>query len=124
MLCIEWAWMYANQAVMLDIHFFLYCSTSLDSNASNSTIVNYGQDESNSEFKDLSRMAPIIDLPYSVQFFQWSHKFWLQGPRHTKLLNATIDIPRFTQLLTSAKTLFLETAERFKQQIYSNSSNG
>lgn len=78
--------MYANQAVMLDIHYFLYCPTLPSSEA----------------MPDAS--------PDSTHFSQWAHKFWLQGPRSTKAYNSTIDIRRFGQLLRAAKVRVAEAA--------------
>jgi len=78
--------MYANQAVMLDIHYFLYCPTLSSSEA----------------MPDAS--------PDSTHFSQWAHKFWLQGPRTTKAYNSTIDVRRFGQLLRAAAVRVTDAA--------------
>ena len=70
--------MYANQAVLLDIKYFIYCSPCSGD----------GIGVSENRFK----------------YFQWSHKFWLQGPRSTKSANITVDVDKFSLLLTSAVT--------------------
>ena len=68
--------MYANQAVLLDIYYFLYCSMTSD---------------------------PLAEVTNGTHhYFQWSHNFWLQGPRSTKGFNSTVDIQRFKALLLAA----------------------
>lgn len=67
------AWMYANQAILLGIKPIVYCSSS----------------------------APLLDGGH-MRYHQLSRSFWLQGPRHSKSDNVTINIPVFVLALRDA----------------------
>jgi hypothetical protein len=70
----SWAWMYVNQAVLLNIQPFIYCA-----------------DASHSETSD------------DVHYFQWSRHFWRQGPNLSKAENITLNIDKFDQIMLSAR---------------------
>jgi len=70
------AWMYANQAILLGIKPIVYCSSS----------------------------APLLMDGGHMRYYQLSRSFWLQGPRHSKSDNVTINIPVFVLTLRDAMT--------------------
>eukprot|EP01034_Spumella_vulgaris_P021621 gene21621-27660_t len=57
-----WAWMYANQAVLLGIRSFIYCASSSSDDVASSGV-----------------QPPL-------KYFQWSRHFWRQGPKPTNYL--------------------------------------
>ncbi len=73
----SWAWMYANQAALLGIRAFIYCA-----------------DATNSQ---------IIDEVDPMRIFQWSRRFWRQGPKPSKAANISLDIIKFDKIIFSAR---------------------
>jgi len=78
------SWMYANQAILLGIKPIVYCSSS----------------------------SPLLEEGYIQRYHQLSKSFWLQGPRHSKSENVTIDIPVFALALRDAMTYIMSSDRR------------
>jgi hypothetical protein len=91
----DWAWMYANQAVLLDIHPVIYCSPSEKHAPQIATEMAVSD-------KDVDFILPIEE---GFNSYHWTRNFWLQGPRMTKGLNVTVDIDIFSKLLKSVMEL-------------------
>lgn len=79
----DWAWMYANQAIILGIRPFIYCESSRNLE----------------ELHDSS--AHQASNPFLTSF-QWTRNFWLQGTRFRKLANMTISVDSFLRLFRSS----------------------
>lgn len=102
----DWAWMYANQAVLLGIDYYIYCSDTHKTSSSYSEsshlnkFLNLEQQYKN-ESKDFTHEnAQNIEL--DLESYHWAKKTWLQGPRTTKSDNVTFDVDIFHSLLKSA----------------------
>lgn len=87
----EYAWMYANQAILLGVQPFVYCTpaTSPLERDSISLHANASTTRSKSAKEEL-------------QLAQWSRQLWLQGPRHYKSDNITVDISEYATLINQA----------------------
>jgi hypothetical protein len=102
----DWAWMYANQAVLLGIDYYIYCSDSQKSSStySESSHLNefhFNLEKENNDTKyDTyeNKQSSLADL----EVYHWTKKAWLQGPRMTKSNNVTVDVDIFHSLLKSA----------------------
>ena len=76
----EYAWMYANQAVLLDINYFIYCTPH----------PTYALGDGSDNLSD--------DYIYA----HWTRKFGDQGSRMTKGSNMSVDVDNFYELFLSA----------------------
>jgi hypothetical protein len=102
----NWAWMYANQAVLLGIDYYIYCSDSQKSSSTysesthlNGFYSNSEQENNNTKYNTYeNKPSSIADL----EVYHWTKKSWLQGPRMTKSDNVTVDVDIFHSLLKSA----------------------
>jgi hypothetical protein len=81
----EWSWMYANQAVLLDIRHKVYCEP-----------IN-------------------VDIEYFLtpgqSKFHWTANFWQQGPRMTKDVDITVNVTKFSLLLKELEEPFHHIAD-------------
>ena len=97
----EFAWMYANQAVLLNIRPFVYCAPStapvLNNDAQYSAHQFYNNNDNNNYYD-----TNITGTTAVFKHSQWSRQFWLQGPRQSKSDNITVSGPVFASLLQQA----------------------
>eukprot|EP01032_Pedospumella_encystans_P013123 gene13123-15128_t len=91
----ELAWMYANQAILLNIQPFVHCAPSAPPVAPANTM------PVNEDGKIGSNTMDASD-PGVFKHYQWSRQFWLQGPRHHKTDDIFVDPTVFSSLLQKA----------------------
>jgi hypothetical protein len=100
----DWAWMYANQAVLLGIDYYIYCSDT------HTTSSSYSESSHLNKFFNLEQQYNNKSEIFThentadgmLEGYHWTKKTWLQGPRMTKSDNVTVDVDIFHSLLKSA----------------------
>lgn len=78
----EYAWMFANQAVLLGIKPFVYCTPASPVFVVDNSLTNF--------------------LAKDIKLASWTRQMWLQGPRHYKSDNVTVGLSEYAILLDQA----------------------
>ena len=93
----DWAWMYANQAVLLGVQYYILCSPG-------------AANDDTGDARTTDRHAYAFDLPQVAaeahDRFHWTRKFWAQGPRMSKSDNVTVSVSAFAAVAAAAMARF------------------